>query len=72
MYKPNNTKGYNQNNGGRNAFCGKRGYKKKFEKTDLDTAPEGDQPNKIEDDKPNEVDINEYETEPTNAIEKDN
>ena len=70
MYKPKNNKGYNQNNGGKNAYCGKRGYKKKMEKTKLDTAPEGDQPNPIEDDKPNEVDTNEYETEETKELEK--
>ncbi len=69
MYKPANTKGYNQNNGGRNAFCGMRGFKKKFEKTTMETAPDGEQPNKIEDDKPNEVNVNEYETDPTTEIQ---
>ena len=41
-----------------------------MEKTKLDTAPEGDQPNPIEDDKPNDVDTNEYATEETKELEK--
>ena len=42
MFKPRNTKGYAQNQGGRNAYSGKRGYKKKFEETKLDTEPEAE------------------------------
>jgi hypothetical protein len=70
MYKPKNTKGYAQSRGGRNAFCGKRGYKKKFEETTLETAPEGDQPNKIEEAKPGEVPTTEHETNPEKETEK--
>ena len=70
MYQPKNTKGYAQSRGGRNAFSGKKGYKKKFEETSLDTAPEGDQTNKIEEAKPEEVQTNEYETNPEKETEK--
>jgi hypothetical protein len=62
--------GYAQNQGGRNAFSGMRGYKKKFKKAELDTAPEGEQPNKIEESKKDDVQVNEFETNPEKEVEK--
>ena len=72
MFKPRNTKGYAQNQGGRNAYSGKRGYKKKFEETKLDTEPEAktDPVNAVPEEKPGEKCTNEYETEPTKEMEK--
>ena len=71
MFKPRNTKGYAQNNGGRNAYSGMRGYKKKHEKTKLDTEPEAktDPVNAVEE-KPQETKSLETELEPTKEMEK--
>ena len=72
MFKPRNTKGYLQNNGGRNAFCGKRGYKKKFEETKLDTEPEAktDPVNAIPEQKPGENATIETELDTLKELEK--
>lgn len=71
MFKPRNTKGYLQNSGGRNAYCGKRGYNKKFEETKLETEPEAktDPVNAVEE-KPQETETLETELEPTKEMEK--
>lgn len=71
MFKPRNNKGYLQNNGGRNAYCGKRGYKKKFEETKLDTEPEAktDPVNALDEAKP-ENEVLETELDTTKELEK--
>ena len=72
MFKPRNTKGYAQNNGGRNAFSGKRGYKKKFAETKLDTEPEAktDPVNAIPEEPANETPVLETELDTTKELEK--
>tara|TARA_R100000231_G_scaffold131951_1_gene104199 strand:+ start:213 stop:431 length:219 start_codon:yes stop_codon:yes gene_type:complete len=72
MFRPSNTKGYNQNSGGRNAYCGMRGYKRKLETTELDTKPEAktDPVNEIPEEKPGEKCTLETELEPTKEMEK--
>lgn len=72
MFRPSNTKGYNQNSGGRNAYCGMRGYKRKHETTQLDTKPEAktDPVNEIPDEKPGEKSPVETELDPTKEVEK--
>ena len=72
MFKPRNTKGYAQNQGGRNAYSGKRGYNKKFEETKLDTEPEAktDPVNAIPEEKPDEKTTLETELDTTKELEK--
>ena len=72
MFKPRNTKGYAQNQGGRNAYSGKRGYKKKFEETKLDTEPEAKTApvNAIPEEKPDEKTTLETELDTTKELEK--
>lgn len=72
MFKPRNTKGYAQNQGGRNAYSGKRGYKKKFEETKLDTEPEAktNPVNDIPEEKPDEKPTLEPELDTTKELEK--
>ena len=70
MYKPSNTKGYLNNKGGKNAFCGKRGNPK-FKKTKLDEAPEGvpENPiNAVDDKDPTEIET--LETSQKEELEK--